>query len=219
MYGAQSYILQHSKICLHSVVQTLDHNCRACRLADSFWWFQICVIEPRDRGVDLNELNKSIDPNQRVQRQHKDFVLGRFYEAMAYSVLLILAAAYPRRRDHFLEDQPLKLHIIKTCAEWTIGIQPRDLNESHWIVKGESNGDRKHGVLPKAKTLFVSSRRSVVDRKIKRAIRAAPKPMPVEYLLSNSGVLRRNAMDEYARQRQDATKAISFFNRERYSFS
>jgi hypothetical protein len=64
MYGAQSYILQHSKICLHSVVQTLDHNCRACRLADSFWWFQICVIEPRDRGVDLNELNKSIDPNQ-----------------------------------------------------------------------------------------------------------------------------------------------------------
>jgi hypothetical protein len=72
---------------------------------------------------------------------------------MAYSVLLILAAAYPRRRDHFLEDQPLKLHIIKTCAEWTIGIQPRDLNESHWIVKGESNGDRKHGVLPKAKTV------------------------------------------------------------------
>ena len=55
-----------------------------------------------------------------------------------------------------------------------------------------------------------------MDRKIKRAVRTSPKPMPVEYLLSNSGVLRRSAMEEYARQRQDATKAISFFNRERF---
>ena len=90
---------------------------------------------------------------RRIPRQHKDAILSKLYEAMAYSVLLVLAAAYPRRRDHFLEDQALKLHIINVCAEWTIGIQPRDLDEGHWIVKGESHGDRKHGVLPKAKVL------------------------------------------------------------------
>ena len=72
---------------------------------------------------------------------------------MAYSVLLILAAVYPRRRDHFFEDQVLKRHLINMCAEWTIGIAPRGLDENHWIIKGESYSDRKHGILPKTKTL------------------------------------------------------------------
>mmetsp|Transcript_34962 Transcript_34962/g.118452 ORF Transcript_34962/g.118452 Transcript_34962/m.118452 type:complete len:112 (+) Transcript_34962:196-531(+) len=57
--------------------------------------------------------------------------------------------------------------------------------------------------------------RSILHRKIKRAIRSASKPMPVDYLLSNSSVLRRSAMDQYSKQKQDATKAIAFFNRER----
>ena len=41
--------------------------------------------------------------------------------------------------------------------------------------------------------------------------------MPVDYLLSNSSVLRHSAMDQYSKQKQDATKAIAFFNRERYA--
>jgi len=58
-------------------------------------------------------------------------------------------------------------------------------------------------------------RRSIIHRKIKRVIRSSSKPMPIDYLLSNSSVLRRSAMEEYSRQKQDATKAISLFNRER----
>ena len=80
-------------------------------------------------------------------------MLGKFYEVMAYSILLILGAAYPRRRDHFLEDQVLKRHLITLCAEWTIGIQPRGLDDTHWIIKGDSHSDRKHGVLPKTKPI------------------------------------------------------------------
>lgn len=59
-------------------------------------------------------------------------------------------------------------------------------------------------------------RRSIIHRKIKRVIRSSSKPMPIDYLLSNSSVLRRSAMEEYSRQKQDATKAISLFNRERW---
>lgn len=72
---------------------------------------------------------------------------------MAYAVLLILGAAYPRRRDHFLEDRVLKRHLINLCAEWTVGIQPRCLDESHWIIRGDGHVDRKHGVLPKTKPI------------------------------------------------------------------
>ena len=90
---------------------------------------------------------------RKVQTQHKDSVINKFYEVMAYTILLILGAAYPRRRDHFLEDQALKRHFVDLCAEWTMGIQPRGLDGTHWIIKGDSHNDRKHGVLPKTKQI------------------------------------------------------------------
>mmetsp|Transcript_32536 Transcript_32536/g.105771 ORF Transcript_32536/g.105771 Transcript_32536/m.105771 type:complete len:411 (-) Transcript_32536:227-1459(-) len=298
-----------------SIIQSQDFQNLS---VDSFWWFHANVIEPRDRGVDIGE-STDIDEQlhgrnfteedalfsnmafsyvhifRKVQTQHKDSVINKFYEVMAYTILLILGAAYPRRRDHFLEDQALKRHLVDLCAEWTMGIQPRGLDGTHWIIKGDSHNDRKHGVLPKTKQIpksalgnesdvtarstaahtsehrnalrgveprvrasysllhspffcrFLSENatesralqfrlgltmeasrvtpflnnhvpedeRSILHRKIKRAIRSASKPMPVDYLLSNSSVLRRSAMDQYSKQKQDATKAIAFFNRER----
>lgn len=94
---------------------------------------------------------------RKVQTHHKDTVLGKLHEAMAYAVILILGAAYPRRRDHFLEDQMLKRYLVNLCAEWTMGIQPRGLDEAHWIIKGDSPNDRKHGVLPKSKQISKSA--------------------------------------------------------------
>jgi len=156
-----------------SIIQSQDFQNLS---VDSFWWFHANVIEPRDRGVDIGE-STDIDEQlhgrnfteedalfsnmafsyvhifRKVQTQHKDSVINKFYEVMAYTILLILGAAYPRRRDHFLEDQALKRHLVDLCAEWTMGIQPRGLDGTHWIIKGDSHNDRKHGVLPKTKQI------------------------------------------------------------------
>lgn len=57
--------------------------------------------------------------------------------------------------------------------------------------------------------------REAARRRIQRALRVASKPLPVSYVLSNSGVARRAAMEDQAKQRSDAAKAAAHFARKR----
>ncbi|KAJ8604283.1 hypothetical protein CTAYLR_002493 [Chrysophaeum taylorii] len=287
--------------------------------SEGFRWFNTHVIGPRDAGEDVGlEGDTSRDPFgatasvedvhfslmasnyvalfRRVPRERKDYFFRKFHEAMAYGIILVIGAAYPRRRDALSEDLALKRHIINLCAEWTTGIRPSTLPDDHWIVRGEARSARaaaarrmssaspksttvdsvlaagssvasalsppatsprtsrkrdtlvhatytlhhspffrhhleKCGARPAERTKlkvgltigatrvphFVANHvedKAEALRRVKRAIRVAPKPLPVSYVLSNSGVARRSAMEDHARRRLESKTAAQAFQRE-----
>lgn len=295
---------------------------------EGFHWFKTHVVSPRDRGeiviVDRADTAKPFGKMHEIAKdehfsamaanyvwlfwhspvKRKDAMFDHFYEAMAYSILLTLSAAQPRRRAALSEDYALKKHIIDLCAEWTKGIRPSTLPDDHWIVRAfdsrrnpalkptfdvlsprsfqsaaiaDEPTDPANNTTPSGATLVkaiptrrirretlvrasytlhhspffrhyleqsavkpVASTRAkvgltvvasrvqhffanhvpeeevaVTQRKIERALRVATKPLPASYVLSNSGVARRSAMEEHARLRIESKAAAKEFIRAR----
>lgn len=151
----------HNKALWRSVVRSAAF---AELSTDGFWWFNTNVVEPRDRGELEARPDAAADALfghmavsyvtlfKAVSAQQKDACFGRFYEAMAYSILLTLDAFYPKRHS-FLDDRSLKRRVLALCCEWSTGIQPSDFGEEHWILDKDTHADhgRKGHAPPKAK--------------------------------------------------------------------
>ena len=275
---------------------------------DGFWWFKTHFVDPRDKGDELPKFfatsSCDLEQNYDVEDDYframavtyvktfqainaskrKDLFLESFHEALAQSILALLAAAYPRRRDHLSDDIELKRLVLGLCAEWTTGIRPH-IPDDHWILKSEKKDEKVQRTSslfsttklsnplmiqqqPKEKkpdrepfirasyTLhhspffryYLASRgieikasskvklgvtlnasrvphflanhvpeddKIVFRRKLKRSLRAAPKPLPVHYVLSNSGVARRTAMDDFLKHKSESRRATKSFLKDR----
>ncbi|KAJ1454034.1 hypothetical protein M885DRAFT_522519 [Pelagophyceae sp. CCMP2097] len=305
----------------------------AALATDGFWWVHSHVLEKRDRGEAFDNVENDDGASQRrrysedalfgamaqsyvalsrrVSPRRKDRFLGAsLYELLAQTILLTLAAAYPRRREAFHDDAVLKRHVVALCAEWTSGIRPRQVPDDHWVIhaaddatckkaaKHHQDSRRLAGVAPGGDAAAASARsalgprgglggpkgrrprgeaspradgplvrasytldhspfmqrflddkelespqclrvklgltletsrvshfvahhvpeqdREAVRRRVSRAVRNAPKsPLVVEEVLHASAVLRRDALDTYAKQKAEAGKELLEFSRER----
>mmetsp|Transcript_25266 Transcript_25266/g.86666 ORF Transcript_25266/g.86666 Transcript_25266/m.86666 type:complete len:143 (+) Transcript_25266:602-1030(+) len=98
--------------------------------------------------------------------------------------------------QRFLDDKELE---SPQCLRVKLGLTLETSRVSHFVAHHVPEQDRE-----------------AVRRRVSRAVRNAPKsPLVVEEVLHASAVLRRDALDTYAKQKAEAGKELLEFSRER----
>lgn len=221
-----------------------------------FWWFTTHVLdkgETVEQPPEDEHFSTMAENYVSLFRKLDRKLVEHVHEALAQSILLVMAAADPRCHD----DKALRRQVLDRCAEWATGMRPARVPPEHWLLQGgrapqstprdtlvRTTYTLQHSpffrhffaqrhVTPNSTKVRLGltvglsrvphlvhhhvpeSEKHIVQRAVKRIVRAAPKPMPVTYVLSNSGVTRRSAMDDHARQRAELKQAARAATRER----
>ena len=96
--GGLSCNLHHSKICFIGARECSYENILLiCRSTDSFWWFKINVIEPRDRGADLKEISPG--ELKHVELSESDLLFKHMASSYAQHRVLAIPLIF-RIHDH-----------------------------------------------------------------------------------------------------------------------
>eukprot|EP00947_MAST-08B_sp_MAST-8B-sp1_P000224 g224.t1 len=107
-------------------------------IKDTYWWcfchfFHSQTYEAEEALMfDRIAANyvKLFDRVQSRQSQalssfRRDQFFGKYYDALAQVVYLTFAAAYPKSKALFRNDE-FKAHVLDLCALWTVGLKPSD---------------------------------------------------------------------------------------------